>query len=132
VGHRFHFTLTEEQACRRRRSAFCRVCEEAHYFALMVGLGFFEAAAHHYRMVVPNDFQPVTLKTTAMHYLGASLTDSDGTKFLFPHRIITTMSIADAEALQKRLIAIDKFNQDNRCDISIRETAAATAIGGIH
>jgi hypothetical protein len=38
------------------------------------------------------------------------------------------MSIADAEALQKRLIAIDKFNEDNRCDIAIRETAAATGI----
>ena len=80
----------------------------------MVGLGFFEAAADHYRMVVPNDFQPGTLKTTAMYYLGASLTDSEGTKFLFPHRIISTMSIADAEVLQKRLIAIDEFNEDNR------------------
>jgi hypothetical protein len=94
--------------------------EEAHYFALMMGLGFFEAAADHYRMVVPNDFQPATLKTSAIAYLGASLTDSEGTKFLFPHRIITTMSIADAEALQKRLIAIDKFNEDDRCDIAIR------------
>jgi hypothetical protein len=102
--------------------------EEPHYFALMVELGFFEAAADYYRMVVPSDFQPATLKATAMYYLGASLTDSEGTKFLFPHRIITTMSIADAEALQKRLIAIDKFNEDNRCDIAIRETAAATGI----
>ena len=101
-------------------------CEEPHYLALMVGLGFFEAAADHYRMVVPNDFPPATLKTTAMAYLGASLTDSQGTKFLFPHRITTTMSIADAEALQKRLIAIDKFNEDNCCGIG---TAAATGIG---
>jgi hypothetical protein len=69
-------------------------------------------------MVVPNDFQPATLKTSAMAYLGASLTDSEGTRFVFPHRIITTMSIADAELLQKRLIAIDKFNEDNRCDIA--------------
>lgn len=102
--------------------------EEAHYFALMAGLGFFEAAGGHYRMVVPNDFQPATLKTTAMSYLGASLTDSEGSNFLFPHRIITTMSIADAEALQKRLIVIDKFNEDNRNE-AIRETAAATGIG---
>ena len=87
--------------------------EEAHYFALMVGLGFFEAAADHYRMVVPNDFPPATIKDAAMAYLSASLTDSEGTEFLFPHRTITTMSIADAEALQKRLIAIDKFNEDN-------------------
>ncbi|MGA7739592.1 MAG: hypothetical protein WCB22_29825 [Pseudolabrys sp.] len=104
-------------------------CEEPHYFTLMVGLGFFEAAADHYRMVVPNDFQPGTLKTTAMYYLGASLTDSEGTKFLFPHRIISTMSIADAEVLQKRLIAIDEFNEDNRCNIAVRDTAVATGIG---
>jgi hypothetical protein len=89
--------------------------EEPDYFALMVGLGFFEAAADHYRMAVPNDFPPTTIKDAAMAYLSASLTDSEGTKFLFPHRSITTMSIADAEALQKRLIAIDKFNEDNRC-----------------
>ena len=38
-------------------------CEEPHYFTLMVGLGFFEAAADHYRMVVPNDFQPVQAPT---------------------------------------------------------------------
>ena len=104
-------------------------CEESHFFALMVGLGFFEAAADHYRMVVPNDFQPATLKAAALYYLGSSLTDSEGTRFLFPHRIITTMSIADAEALQKRLIAIDKFNEDNRCDIALRETATASGIG---
>jgi hypothetical protein len=91
--------------------------EESHYFALMVGLGFFEAAAEHYRMAVPNDFPPTTIKDAAMAYLSASLTDSEGTKFLFPHRSITTMSIADAEALQKRLIAIDKFNEDNPCGI---------------
>ena len=106
--------------------------EEPHYFALMIGLGFFEAVADHYRMVVPKNFQPTTLKTTAMAYVGASLTDSEGTKFFFPHRLITTMSIADAEALQRRLIAIAKFNEDSRCDIAIRETAAATRIGGIH
>jgi hypothetical protein len=91
--------------------------EEPHYFALMVGLGFFESTADHYRMVIPKDFPPTTIKTTAMAYLRVSLTDSEGTKFLFPHRIITTMSIADAEALQKRLIAIDKFNEDNCCGI---------------
>ena len=66
--------------------------EESHYFALMVGLGFFEAAADHYRMAVPNDFPPTTIKDAAMAYLSASLTDSEGTKFLFPHRSITTMS----------------------------------------
>lgn len=88
--------------------------EESHYFALMVGLGFFEAAADHYRMAVPNDFPPTTIKDAAMAYLSGSLTDSDGSKWLVPHRTITTMSIADAEALQKRLIAIDKFNEDNR------------------
>ena len=107
---------------RRSRRAVAAVlpfaeCEEPHYFVLMVGLGFFEATADHYRMVVPNDFQPATLKATAMYYLGASLTDSEGTKFLFPHRITTTMSIDNAEALQKRLIAIDKFNEDNRSDV---------------
>jgi hypothetical protein len=91
--------------------------EESHYFALMVGLGLFEPAADHYRMAVPNDFPPTTIKDAAMAYLSASLTDSEGTKFLFPHRSITTMSIADAEALQKRLIAIDKFNEDKRCGI---------------
>jgi hypothetical protein len=95
--------------------------EEAHYFALMVGLGFFETAADHYRMALPNDFPPATLKTTAMAYLDAFLTDSEGTKFLFPHRIISAMSIAVAEALQKRLIAIDKFNEDNRCDCLSRD-----------
>jgi hypothetical protein len=91
--------------------------EASHYFALMAGLGFFESAADHYRMAVPNDFPATTVKTTAMAYLSASLTDSEGTKFLFPHRIITTMSIADAETLQEGLIAIDKFNEDNRCGI---------------
>ena len=60
------------------------------------------------------------------YYLGAYLTDPEDTTFLFPHRTITTMSIADAEALQKRLIAIDKFNEDNCCGVG---TAAATAIG---
>lgn len=122
---------------RRSRRAVAAVlpfaeCEEPHYFALMVGLGFFEAAADHYRMVVPNDFRPATLKTTAIYYLGASLTDSEGTKFLFPHRIITTMSIADAEALQRRLIAIAKFNEDNRLRHCHSRAAAATGIGGIH
>ena len=91
--------------------------EVSHYFALMAGLRFFEAAADHYRMAVPNDFPPTTIKDAAMAYLSASLTDSEGTKFLFPHRSIATMSIIDAEALQKRLIAIDKFNEDNRCGI---------------
>ena len=107
---------------RRSRRAVAAVLpfaeyEESHYFALMVGLGFFEAAADHYRMAVPNDFPPTTIKDAAMAYLNASLTDSEGTKFLFPHRSIATMSIIDAEALQKRLIAIDKFNEDNRCGI---------------
>jgi hypothetical protein len=83
----------------------------------MAGLRFFEAAADHYRMAVPKDFPPTTIKNAAMAYLNASLTDSEGTEFLFPHRTITTMSIIDAEALQKRLIAIDKFNEDNRCGI---------------
>ena len=106
--------------------------EEPHYFALMMGLGFFEAVADHYRMVVPNNFQSTTLKTSAMAYVGASLTDSEGTKFSFPHRLITTMSIADAEALQKRLIAIDKFNEDNRCDIAIARPPQRPGIGGIH
>jgi hypothetical protein len=91
--------------------------EDPHYFALMAGLRFFEAAADHYRMAVPNNFPPTTIKDAAMAYLSGSLTDSEGTKFLFPHRSITTMSIADAEALQKRLIAIDEFNEDNRCGI---------------
>lgn len=100
--------------------------EKSHHLALMVGLGFFEATANYYRMVVPNDFPPATLKTSVMAYLGATVTDSEGSKFLFPHRITTTMSIADAEALQKRLIAIDKFNEDNRRGIG---TAAATALG---
>jgi hypothetical protein len=105
---------------RRSRRAVAAVLpfadyEESHYFALMVGLGFFEAAADHYRMAVPNDFPPTTIKDAAMAYLSASLTDSEGTEFFFPHRTITTMSIADAEALEKRLIAIDKFNEDNRC-----------------
>ena len=68
-------------------------------------------------MTVPNDFPPTTIKDAAMAYLSASLTDSEGTKFLVPHRSIATMSITDAEALQKRLIAIDKFNEDNRCGI---------------
>jgi hypothetical protein len=86
--------------------------EASHYFALMLGLGFFEAAADHYRMVIPNDFPPATLKATAMRYLSASLADSEGgTKWLVPHRTITTMSIADAQALQKRLIAIDKLKR---------------------
>jgi len=107
---------------RRSRRAVAAVLpfaeyEESHYFALMAGLRFFEAADDHYRMAVPNDFPPTTIKDAAMAYLSASLTDSEGTKFLFPHRSITTMSIADAEALQKRLIAIDKFNEDNRCGI---------------
>ena len=107
---------------RRSRRAVAAVLpfaeyEESHYFALMVGLGFFEATADHYRMAVPNDFSPTTIKYAAMAYLNASLTDSEGTEFLFPHWNITTMSIADAEALQKRLIAIDKFNEDNRCGI---------------
>jgi len=88
--------------------------EESHYFALMVGLGFFEAIADHYRMAVPNDFPPTTIKKAAMAYLNASLTNSEGTEFLFPHWSVTTMSIADAEVLEKRLIAIDKFNEDNR------------------
>jgi hypothetical protein len=83
----------------------------------MVGLGFFEVTADHHRMAIPNDFPPTTIKNAAMAYLSASLTDSEGTEFLFPHWNITTMSIADAEALQKRLIAIDKFNEDNRCGI---------------
>jgi hypothetical protein len=105
---------------RRSRRAVAAVLpfaeyEESHYFALMAGLRFFEAAADHYRMAVPNDFPPTTIKDAAMAYLSTSLTDSEGTEFLFPHRSITTMSIADAEALQKRLIAIDKFNEDNRC-----------------
>jgi len=91
--------------------------EESHYFALMVGLGFFEAIADHYRMAVPNDFPPTTIKKAAMAYLNASLTDSEGTEFLFPHWSVTTMSIANAEVLEKRLIAIDKFNEDNRCGI---------------
>ena len=105
---------------RRSRRAVAAVLpfaeyEESHYFALMVGLGFFEVTADHHRMAIPNDFPPTTIKNAAMAYLSASLTDSEGTKFLFPHRSITTMSIADAEALQKRLIAIDEFNEDNRC-----------------
>ena len=107
---------------RRSRRAVAAVLpfaeyEESHYFALMVGLGFFEATADHYRMAVPNDFPPTTIKNAATAYLNASLTDSEGTEFLFPHWSITTMPIADAEALQKRLIAIDKFNEDNRCGI---------------
>ena len=107
---------------RRSRRAVAAVLhfveyEEPHYFALMVGLGFFEAAADHYRMAVPNDFPPTTIKDAAMAYLSASLTVSEGTKFLFPHRSITTMSITEAEALQERLIAIDKFDEDNRCGI---------------
>ena len=107
---------------RRSRRAVAAVLpfaeyEESHYFALMAGLRFFEAAADHYRMAVPKDFPPTTIKNAAMAYLNASLTDSEGTEFLFPHRTITTMSIIDAEALQKRLIAIDKFNEDNRCGI---------------
>jgi hypothetical protein len=89
--------------------------EESHYFALMVGLGFFEALEDHYRMAVPKDFPPTTIKATAMAYLGASLTNSEGTRFFFPHRSITTMSIADAKVLQNRLIAIKKFSEDNRC-----------------
>src|SRR6516225_12415020 len=52
--------------------------EESHYFTLMVGLGFFEAIADHYRMAVPNDFSPTTIKDAAMTYLGPSLTDSEG------------------------------------------------------
>ena len=107
---------------RRSRRAVAAVLpfaeyEESHYFTLMVGLGFFEATADHYRMAVPNDFSPTTIKYAAMAYLNASLTDSEGTKFLFPHRSITTMSITEAEALQERLIAIDKFDEDNRCGI---------------
>jgi len=107
---------------RRSRRAVAAVLpfaeyEESHYFALMVGLGFFEVTADHHRMAIPNDFPPTTIKNAAMAYLSASLTDSEGTEFLFPHWNITTMSIADAEALQKRLIAIDKFNEDNRCGI---------------
>lgn len=103
---------------RRSRRAVAAVLpfaeyEESHYFALMAGLRFFEAAADHYRMAVPNDFAPTTIKNAAMAYLNASLTDSEGTEFLFPHWSITTMSIADAEALQNRLIAIDKFNEDS-------------------
>ena len=103
---------------RRSRRAVAAVLpfaeyEESHYFALMVGLGFFEAAADHYRMAVPNDFPPTTIKVAAMAYLNASLTDSEGTEFLFPHWTITTMSVDDAEALQRRLIGIDKFNEDN-------------------
>ena len=72
--------------------------DQADCFALMLGLGFFEAAADHYRMVAPNDFPPATLKSV-------------GTKIFFPHRIITTMSIAGAEALHGRLIAIDKIQR---------------------
>jgi hypothetical protein len=111
--------ISRLRRCKRSLAAVLPFAEyEApDYFALMVGLGFFEAVADHYRMVVPNDFPPTTIKDAAMAYLSASLTDSEGTKFLFPHRSITTMSIADAEALQKRLIAIDKFNEDNRCGI---------------
>jgi hypothetical protein len=103
---------------RRSRRAIAAVLpfteyEASDYFALMLGLGFFEAIADHYRMAVPNDFPPTTIKNAAMAYLNASLTDSEGTKFLFPHLSITTMLIADADALQNRLIAIDKFNEDN-------------------
>jgi hypothetical protein len=117
-----HWAIDFISRLRRSRRAVAAVLpfaeyEESHYFALMAGLRFFEAAADHYRMAVPNDFPPTTIKDAAMAYLSASLTDSEGTKFLFPYRSITTMSIADAEALQKRLIAIDKFNEDNRCGI---------------
>jgi hypothetical protein len=136
-GEPIQFGLWAIDFISRLRKSRCAVaavlpfaeCDESHYFALMVGLGFFEAAADHYRMVVPNDFKLATLKNTAMYFLATSLTDSEGIEFLFPHRIITTMSIADAEALQERLIAIDQFDEDNRCGTAVRETAAATGIG---
>jgi hypothetical protein len=124
-GERIHFGLWAIDfisRLRRSRRAVVAVLpfaeyEEPHYFALMAGLGFFEVAADHYRMAVPNDFPPTKIKDAAMAYLSASLTDSEGTEFLFPHRSITTMSIGDAKALQRRLIAIDEFNEDNRCGI---------------
>jgi hypothetical protein len=97
--------------------------EQSHYFALMTGLGFFERATGHYRMVLPNDSQPATLKGAAVNYLRSSLMDSEGTTFLFPHRIVTTISIAEAEALQERLIAIDKFNEDTRCNMARATTS---------
>jgi hypothetical protein len=105
---------------RRSRRAVAAVLRfagdvESDYFALMVGLGFFEAAADHYRMAVPNDFPLTTIKNAAMAYLNTSLTDSEGTELFFPHWSVTTISIADAEALEKRLIAIDKFNEDKLC-----------------
>jgi len=86
--------------------------EEPDYFAIMMGLGFFEASSDYYRMVMPRDFQPAMLKCTALKYFRASLTNSEGVRFFFPHRIINTMSIAQAQALQKRLTAIHQFNEE--------------------
>ena len=83
---------------------------DPHYFALLLGLGFFELAGDYYRMVIPNDFPPAKIKSAATAYMRAAITDSQGTTFLFPHKIVTTMSLADAKARQRRLKAIQDFN----------------------
>jgi hypothetical protein len=85
--------------------------DEPHYFALLLGLGFFEIAGDYYRMVIPNDFPATKVKSAATAYMRAAVTDSEGTTFLFPHKIVTTMSLADAKARQRRLKAIQDFRQ---------------------
>ena len=80
--------------------------EEADEFAMMAGMGFFERAGDHYRMAIPSGLTLASVRAAALAYAATE----DKEYYLHPEYLVTTMSLAEADTRQRRLLAIDEFH----------------------
>jgi hypothetical protein len=79
--------------------------EEAEHFVMMLGMGFFARNGQHYRITVPPRLTVSRIKAAALRYAKTA----DREFMLHPERLVTVMPFSEAQALQRRLLAIDDF-----------------------
>jgi len=97
---------------RLNQNGFCflldMASEEAELFVMMLGMGFFTCNGQFYRMTTPSRLTVSEVKIAVLRYAKTE----DEEFVLHPESLVTAMPFSDAEAWQRRVLALDEFQND--------------------
>ncbi|MCK1407118.1 hypothetical protein [Bradyrhizobium sp. 76] len=89
------------------------LCRE---FGLLVQLGFFACYGQSYWMAMPGEIGFETVMIAALEVSSTVCDDGDGDDAIEPESRLITLSVAEAEAMRARLIALRRFNAVSECE----------------
>lgn len=81
---------------------------EGEELCMMIEMGFCARSGHWYKMTIPRDLTVTIVKAAVLRYCQTE----DLECYLHPEYLLTTMCLAEAKVLQRRLQAIQEFDQD--------------------